>query len=184
MLRSCEEGHKNRGVHGKDHRNDLKVQWNFTQLNLNRNHTLKKHFRKLQSSYRHLERHSVYPEKKRLATFGPQSSLISDSFSDQEGVCILMYHCVALYNILLISLMPQHKVNRKLFIYRSVVFPHTNHTINCKRAGLFLHDPAVCFSNLVTKHTFTQSISSGLFGSIIKNVCIHLFTLTQCPRVC
>lgn len=179
MVRSCEEGlvlnrHKNRGVHGEDHRNDLQVQWNFTQLNLNRNHTLKKHFRKLQSSYRHLERHSVYPGKKKISHFWATiKSYFRLIFRPGRSVHFNV-PCVALYNILLISLMPQHKPNN----------PHTNHTIKCKRAGLFLHDPAVCFFNLVTKHTFTQSISSGLFGSIIKNVCIHLFTLTQCLRVC
>lgn len=38
---------------------------NFTQLNLNHNHTLKSHFKKLLSSYRHLERHSVYQKVKK-----------------------------------------------------------------------------------------------------------------------
>lgn len=149
MVRSCEEGlvnrHKNRGVHGEDHRNYLQVQWNFTQLNLNRNHTLKKHFRKLQRSYRHLERHQKKKKKKKISHFWGNYSTIKSYFRPifRPGRSVnFNVPCVALYNILLISLMP-HKDNRKLFIYRSVIFPHTNHTITCKRAGLFLHDPEV-----------------------------------------
>lgn len=85
-------------------------------------------------------------QKKKISHFWANYSTIKSYFRSifRPGTRVnFRVPCVALYNILLISLMLQHKVNRKLFICHAVVFPHIEHAINYKRAGLFLHDPEV-----------------------------------------